>query len=535
MINKNISISDVYYWAGTDESKWQRLVGCYFVHATYGSIFFREVDFPYLIIGNRKFTLENHNTNFLPFFQNIVLENETLANEITQHPEELRRLAKERQLRIAKEDRENAIKYRIKKLLSEEKFDAATKLYESDCMDWWSQDDFLKEKVKVENRLLEAKRKKTKNEVLAFLENADFDAATKLYESDCIDWWSQDDFLKEKVKVENRLLEAKRNKTRNEVLSFLENADFDAATKLYESDCMDWWSQDDFLKKKSSVKIRTWCKDNNLIEDEITNLIHNDKDRARVFAKLLLENRESREQVIPRCELEWATLSGANKTVAQYVESNLYKSIAGVVFETSINCELNYIHSLVRGSLHEYVRRDDRPPDDQHSGNIIKYKYGNMDWVYTYAEELENIIAPKLVVCCAPSSSMDEWGTGLEQTVRILGKRENRQSFPKLLRRTKTIPSSKSGTRSKKLHLETIEVTDPSVVKDRPVVVIDDITTSGSTLAACSELLWLAGCNCVGAIAIGGTVEMAHRSSQFNSRPRQMQPTLLDLDDEIPF
>ena len=78
-----------------------------------------------------------------------------------------------------------------------------------------------------------------------------------------------------------------------------------------------------------------------------------------------------------------------------------------------------------------------------------------------------------------------------------------------LLKRTKEVPTAtKSGSRDQSLHEETIEVTDPSKVKNKVVYIIDDIWTTGSTLRACASLIREAGASDVKLLAVGKTVSM---------------------------
>ena len=78
-----------------------------------------------------------------------------------------------------------------------------------------------------------------------------------------------------------------------------------------------------------------------------------------------------------------------------------------------------------------------------------------------------------------------------------------------LLIRTREVPkAAHGGPRDQSLHEETIQVTDPSKVKDKVVYIIDDIWTTGSTLRACASLMREAGASDVKLFAVGKTVSM---------------------------
>ena len=80
-----------------------------------------------------------------------------------------------------------------------------------------------------------------------------------------------------------------------------------------------------------------------------------------------------------------------------------------------------------------------------------------------------------------------------------------------LLKRTEGVPkAADGGPRDQSLHEKTIQVTDPSKVKDKVVYIIDDVWTSGSTLRACASLIRRAGASDVKLLAVGKTVSMQH-------------------------
>ena len=80
-----------------------------------------------------------------------------------------------------------------------------------------------------------------------------------------------------------------------------------------------------------------------------------------------------------------------------------------------------------------------------------------------------------------------------------------------LLIRTREVPkAAHDGSRSQSLHEESIQVTDPSKVKDKVVYIIDDIRTTGATLGACASLMRRAGATDVKLLAVGKTVSMQH-------------------------
>ncbi len=463
------------------------------------------------------------------------------------------------------EVRRDELREEVITMLQDNDFESAISLYESDCSDWWERDDFLGEKGKIETRLLEEQRDSIRNKVLSLLGDADFEAAISLYESDCSDWWERDDFLDEKEEAQIEL-EEQRDSIRNKILSLLGDGGFEAAISLYESDCSDWWERDDFLGEKGRIEarimeeqrqrnqklelqskeeeIRNFCKDYNLVEDEIFRLACMDQERAHKFTVHIIEKQKFAGTIISRDELSWAAQCGASQTVGQYVESSLFANIDDDRLKIpKENVSANYDQSFRILTLHDYEPKRGRSnfevPDS--TNRIIDFKNGVENVVQDYTDALDEVIAPNVIVCCPPSHAKDAWGEPLLTMLEKLGSTKGRSAHPRLLRRTRYTEkrTTAESNRTLSLNLETIEVTNKGAVSDRPVIVVDDVTTTGNTAAACAKLLWDSGCNCVGAIVLGQTIHKHHEVSVVQSVPPDWdapnQGGGADLDDEIPF
>lgn len=481
-----IAIPDVILWAEASEHKWWRLIGNAFVHKSHGSIILEAVDYPYLTFGNHEFTIRDPEKKFIPFFRCALISSKTLTNEIVTFPEELKNRAEIQRQKIAEDNRRIKIKEEITKLLSEANFEAATTQYNIQCKEWWDQDDFLSEAEKFIKRQLDAQRVETKNKVIALLLNGEIDAAERMYETRCKEWWSGSAFACEKKKAEER---------------------------------------------RSKQKIIAWCREHQLAEGEIITLIEIDKRRAHNFARMLLKIKNGLASIIPNVELKWAVDCGATDTVLRYVEGRLFRSTAALIFEKSTNCHVNYSRELNRAALHRYLRIEGKTERNEDTHRIWNFKNGRTEEVRHYTNLLDEILASNLIVCCAPSSGRGDWGPGLLRATETLGNHQNRKAIPRLLRRTEdTAPRSQGGNRSKELNLKTIEVTDVDSIKDKPVVIIDDVTTTGQTLTACSELLWNAGVNCVGAVALALTTNITSEQAVSHDVVSHSE-----LDDEVPF
>jgi hypothetical protein len=270
-------------------------------------------------------------------------------------------------------------------------------------------------------------------------------------------------------------------------------------------------------------RVLNFCDKYEIPANDVNKLIATNQNRTHEIVSHLIHKR-----LVPRTELNWARENGAKTLIKRYLNECLYASNDD---DSNVRPQRNEVNYNVRWNIrfiHDYEPVRGRSEVPQTTSQIIDFKDNVKNLVQHYAEILDTIIGSNVIVCCAPSHSIDGWGDSLLETTRYLGGRKGRTALPNLLRRhqftrKRTRPGS---NRSLQTNLNSIEVTDASSIADRPVVVIDDVTTSGNTLLACSELLWEAGCNCVGAIALGQTISGFTPTA--NSAPG-------DLDDEIPF
>ncbi|NES81883.1 MAG: hypothetical protein F6K10_11025 [Moorea sp. SIO2B7] len=72
-----------------------------------------------------------------------------------------------------------------------------------------------------------------------------------------------------------------------------------------------------------------------------------------------------------------------------------------------------------------------------------------------------------------------------------------------------------NGNRTIANHLNSIKVTDPSIIKGKKVILIDDVLTSGSSIQVCKMLLRQAGAKSVKAIVLGKTIRNVEGAYDF--------------------
>ncbi|WP_414894997.1 phosphoribosyltransferase family protein [Pseudomonas sp. IT-232MI5] len=105
-----------------------------------------------------------------------------------------------------------------------------------------------------------------------------------------------------------------------------------------------------------------------------------------------------------------------------------------------------------------------------------------------------------------PSHSKNNVSPGLLEIIKNISDDCSFEKTENLLRRTKTVAKAATGgPRNQQIHLDSIAVTDTSIVQGETVFLFDDITSTGSSLLACKQLLLEAGAARVVMIALGKT------------------------------
>jgi len=120
-------------------------------------------------------------------------------------------------------------------------------------------------------------------------------------------------------------------------------------------------------------------------------------------------------------------------------------------------------------------------------------------------DKLEDIDFIQIAI--VPSSTAGKISDGLRAIVKSLNTKVTVIFDEKFLVRTRSVTKAhEGGDRSINKHLDTIQVeTIPS--PDIPILLLDDVTTTGNSLNASRDLLNAAGCKNIIMLAIGQTVE----------------------------
>jgi predicted amidophosphoribosyltransferase len=160
---------------------------------------------------------------------------------------------------------------------------------------------------------------------------------------------------------------------------------------------------------------------------------------------------------------------------------------------------LNPYHPWRKGSNPDFGAKDSL---------ILNFKDGDEDAVDIFYKELEPLLNSNFVIVVAPSHDEGKWGLGSVKLVKKLcsDSSKKRVDGSCCLKRITTIPKAATGgPRNVSIHLKSIKLFNKDLIYGKNILLLDDVTTSGSTLIACKQILEKEGALFVKCIAIGKT------------------------------
>lgn len=147
---------------------------------------------------------------------------------------------------------------------------------------------------------------------------------------------------------------------------------------------------------------------------------------------------------------------------------------------------------------------------NEYSQKILELKNSVHEAIRFFTKELDRIIDDEEVVITAvPSSDATCTSSGIvDLSKQLLQCKRNFIDGTSCIKRVKSIPkqSQSSEKRTKKRHKDSIEIQNQSIIKDRRVIILDDVLTTGNTVKACQELLIETGAKEVKIIVLGKTI-----------------------------
>lgn len=166
------------------------------------------------------------------------------------------------------------------------------------------------------------------------------------------------------------------------------------------------------------------------------------------------------------------------------------------------------------GYLCEYFPKDKSFYDERTQKFILGFKNGKEDCINMVFNQLYPQLGNEFAIAVIPSSTVED---NYKSACHVLAGKILDQAIKdekyivdatECLYRHTTVPKAHKtkGMRSKATHMSSIKVLHPKLVKDMDVLVLDDVTTSGSSFEAAYDLLKAAGAGKVISFAVGRTV-----------------------------
>jgi hypothetical protein len=175
------------------------------------------------------------------------------------------------------------------------------------------------------------------------------------------------------------------------------------------------------------------------------------------------------------------------------------------------------LSSILKPSLGYYKSNRMFPEKDSSndfSQTLIEIKNKNINIIKQYSEkvlsllELERKWLAGCILCTAPSSNKENIETGITIFSDHLLQKFTLTNGIHLLKRIQTIDKSATSKirHTKEDHLNTIAVQNKDMIRNKRILLIDDIETTGATINACDDLLMHAGAAEVIQMCLGKTV-----------------------------
>jgi len=134
----------------------------------------------------------------------------------------------------------------------------------------------------------------------------------------------------------------------------------------------------------------------------------------------------------------------------------------------------------------------------QNSDKAINKFYDDLILIFNHYESINNIF-----FCAIPGHVAFDKLSAIHIIAKKLSNHYKRPDYSELLQRYRTIPRlSDGGIRNMGVHINSIRIDSNYTIKGQNIILLDDISTSGSSMAASSQILKIAGANKVICLAL---------------------------------
>ncbi|WP_151736738.1 ComF family protein [Paenibacillus tengchongensis] len=145
------------------------------------------------------------------------------------------------------------------------------------------------------------------------------------------------------------------------------------------------------------------------------------------------------------------------------------------------------------------------PDFDTFSGRILDVKQSKLPALNDFFKRLDRNVSKGVSLCVVPSHDPANTESGMKWIAQRLAQGGRVDATSCLVRHKKIDKLAHGGERSKAVHLNSIRVDNQDLVKNKKVLLLDDVTTSNNSLWACQELLLKGGATVVQCLALAKT------------------------------
>lgn len=147
------------------------------------------------------------------------------------------------------------------------------------------------------------------------------------------------------------------------------------------------------------------------------------------------------------------------------------------------------------------------PYHDSLSKKLLSGKSSQDSYIIEeYSSQLENQIPTEVVITTVPSSDSNNRDTFIKRIAQSIARNQRVDGTECLIRKTSITSSHFNNNRNIMEHLRTITLMDSEMIKNKDVYLLDDVSTTETSLHACFMILKKAGAKSIKTFVLGKTV-----------------------------
>jgi hypothetical protein len=152
------------------------------------------------------------------------------------------------------------------------------------------------------------------------------------------------------------------------------------------------------------------------------------------------------------------------------------------------------------------IHGERNPNFDDRGRQILDLKDEKENAISALYNEIDRMLAHDFAIAVVPSHDPSKTTSGIRTLAIRLATNGRVDATTCLVRHTYIGKLAHGGNRDINVHLDSIIVRDSHLIRNREVLLLDDVSTSGNSLDACAQLLLNAGATVVQKFAITRTV-----------------------------